>query len=174
MHHNRSQVTHPPAQSWTQVSVRPCEVEEADQRLVRHILNLINNSYKNTLIHLVDTDVLVLLISYIGQVELSDIEIRAYLINSDRYYKIKEIIQELGSDIFLALPLFYAFTGCDIVPSCYGKGKVYENKTLWSLFMDGVQLPQGWNHFEEAIYFLPLSSQKFLVLILSNLGRMKG
>ena len=34
--------------------------------------------------------------------------------------------------------------------------------------MDGVQLPQGWSHFEEAVYFLPLSSQKFLVLILST------
>ena len=32
--------------------------------------------------------------------------------------------------------------------------------------MDGVQLPQGLSHFEEAVYFLPLSSQKFLVLIL--------
>ena len=35
-------------------------------------------------------------------------------------------------------------------------------------FMDGVQLPQGYSHFEEAVYFLPLSSQKFLVLILST------
>ena len=34
--------------------------------------------------------------------------------------------------------------------------------------MDGVQLPQGYDHFEEAVYFLPLSSQKFLVLILST------
>ena len=33
--------------------------------------------------------------------------------------------------------------------------------------MDGVQLPQGYSHFEEAVYFLPFSSQKFLVLILS-------
>ena len=39
--------------------------------------------------------------------------------------------------------------------------------------MDGVQLPQGYIYFEEAIYFLPISSQKFLVLILS-IGRMKG
>ena len=31
--------------------------------------------------------------------------------------------------------------------------------------MDGVQLPQGYSHFKEAIYFLPLSSQKLLVLI---------
>ena len=40
--------------------------------------------------------------------------------------------------------------------------------TLWPLFMDGVQLPQGYNHFEEAVYFLPFSSQKVLVLILST------
>ena len=39
-----------------------------------------------------------------------------------------------------------------------------KKKTLWPLFMDGVQLPQGLSHFEEAVYFLPLSSQKFLVL----------
>ena len=34
--------------------------------------------------------------------------------------------------------------------------------------MGGVQLPQGQSHFEEAVYFLPLSFQKFLVLILST------
>ena len=34
--------------------------------------------------------------------------------------------------------------------------------------MDGVQLPQGYSHFEEAVYFLPFSPQKFLVLILST------
>ena len=32
--------------------------------------------------------------------------------------------------------------------------------------MDGVQLPQGYSHFEETVYFLLFSSQKFLVLIL--------
>ena len=35
-------------------------------------------------------------------------------------------------------------------------------------FMNGVQLPQGYSHFEEAVYLLPFSSQKFLVLILST------
>ena len=34
--------------------------------------------------------------------------------------------------------------------------------------MDGVQLPQGYSHFEVAVYFLPFSSQKFLVLIQST------
>ena len=44
---------------------------------------------------------------------------------------------------------------------------VFNFLTLWPLFMDGVQLPQGCSHFEEAVYFLPLSYQKFPVLILS-------
>ena len=35
-------------------------------------------------------------------------------------------------------------------------------------FMDGVQLPQSYSHLKEAVYFLPFSSQKFLVLILST------
>ena len=43
-----------------------------------------------------------------------------------------------------------------------------KKKTLWSLFMDGIQLPQGYSHYEEAVYFLPLSSQNALVLILST------
>ena len=34
--------------------------------------------------------------------------------------------------------------------------------------MDGVQLPQGQSNFEEAVYFLPLDFQKFLVLTLST------
>ena len=40
--------------------------------------------------------------------------------------------------------------------------------------MDGVQLPQGYSLFEEAVYFLPLISQKFLVLILSTLEGWKA
>ena len=46
--------------------------------------------------------------------------------------------------------------------------KLKKKQTLWPLFMDGVQLSQGYSHFEEAVYFLPLSSQKFLELILST------
>ena len=34
--------------------------------------------------------------------------------------------------------------------------------------MDGVQLPQGYSHFEEEVYFLPFSSQKYQVLIFST------
>ena len=39
--------------------------------------------------------------------------------------------------------------------------------------MDGIQLPQGYNHFREAVYFLPLSSEKFplLILLISEGGK---
>ena len=40
--------------------------------------------------------------------------------------------------------------------------------------MDGVQSHQDYSHFEEAVYFLPLSSQKFLVLILLTKERWKA
>ena len=39
--------------------------------------------------------------------------------------------------------------------------------------MDGVQLLQDYNHFEEAVYFITLSSQKFPVLILSTMEEWK-
>ena len=107
----------------TPVSVRPCEAEEADQRLVRHTLNLISNGYNNIIVRTIDTDVLILLISYIEQIELNAVELHAYLINSDKYFNIKQIIHDLGSDTCLALPFFFAFTGCDTVSSFYGKGK---------------------------------------------------
>ena len=49
-----------------------------------------------------------------------------------------------------------------------------KNKSFMApFFKDGVQLPQGWSHFEEAVYFLPLVPEipgtHFI-----DLGRMKG
>ena len=41
-------------------------------------------------------------------------------------------------------------------------------KLYSSFLVDGIQLPQGYSHSEEAVYFLPLSSHKFLFLILST------
>ena len=45
----------------------------------------------------------------------------------------------------------------------FSEHKKKTSKTVWPLFMS-----QGQTHLEEAVYFLPPSSQKFLVLILST------
>ena len=86
-----------------QFSVRPCEAEEVDQCLVRHTLNLISNSYKNTLIRLIDIDVLVLLILYIGQVQLNDNR------NSCMPHKLRQVLQHQTSYENLVL-IFSCFT----------------------------------------------------------------
>ena len=60
---------------------------------------------------------------------------------------------------------------------CEGLPPINQKKlknTLWTLFMDGVQLPQGYSHFEEEVYFLPLSFQKFPDPHFTDLGGMKG
>ena len=40
--------------------------------------------------------------------------------------------------------------------------------------MDGVQLPQGQSHFEEAVHFLPLKFPEIPGTHFIDLGRMKG
>ena len=49
-----------------------------------------------------------------------------------------------------------------------------KKQTLWPLFMDGVQLPQGYSHFEEAVYFLTLLCIEIPGTDFIDLGRMKG
>ena len=122
---NTSLVSQPSCSELDQhVPTRPCEAEEADQRLVRHALNIIANGYTNVLVRTIDTDVLILLVSYISQQQIGDgVNIHAFLINSDKFYNIRTIIDSLGPDICRALPFFYAFSGCDTVSSFYGKGK---------------------------------------------------
>ena len=60
--------------------VCPCKAEKEDQQPVRYKWNLIHNGYKNILVRTIDTDVLVLLISHIGWVELGDVDLHAYIV----------------------------------------------------------------------------------------------
>ena len=44
-------------------------------------------------------------------------------------------------------------------------GQIKKKKTLktsWPFFMDGVELSQGYTHFEETVYFLPTNLTIFL------------
>ena len=85
-------------------------------------------------------------------------------VNCDgQFYKINEyvrhVVEESSRDLFWNLIVWNFY---------FLLSRKNLKKTLWPLFMNGVQLPQGYSHFEEAVYFLPFCSQKFLVLILST------
>ena len=80
---------------------------------------------KRIVIRTIDSDVLVLLISYVGHLQNLDpeVEIFAYLTNGKKYYSNVEISTSLGREVCFALAFFYCFTGCDTVSSFTGKGK---------------------------------------------------
>ena len=58
--------------------LRPCDAEEADQKIVRNTSNLLRNGYKNILIRTVNTDVLNLHISYFSQFKFNDVSVYAH------------------------------------------------------------------------------------------------
>ena len=71
-------------------SITKCQSEEADQRIIGHVIESYNE-YKRLVARTIDSNVLVLLISYVGRVENLDpvIEIYANLTNGKEYYKKK-------------------------------------------------------------------------------------
>ena len=109
--------------------ITKCQSEEADQRIIRHVLHIIHSydKFERIVINTIDTDVLVLLISYVGRMKSigpsPNLEIYAYLTAGKKYYNIREITKSLGKEVCLALPFFYCLTGCDTVSSLNGKGK---------------------------------------------------
>ena len=131
------------------VSITKCQSEEADQRIIRHVLHIIGNyaNYKRIVVNTIDMDVLILLISFIGRIDDIDpeLDIFAYLINGRKYYNIRDIASNLGKDMCLALPFFYCLTGCDTVSSLTGKGKC----KAWDAWFNSAKRDKFTNVFKE-------------------------
>ncbi|CAB3996630.1 Hypothetical predicted protein [Paramuricea clavata] len=92
-------------------SMPECNHEEADTRIVVHVLHAIQvEQAKSVLVRTVDTDVVVILVG--------------------TFYNLKSIVPDLdllGEARSRSLPVFHALTGCDTTSSFYGKGK----KSAW-------------------------------------------
>ena len=97
--------------------------EEADQKLVRHMIQCVRSSVKQCVLRTVDTDVVISLIAYSRPVKNFDCVVLACLISavSNRFYNINKITEELGERICRAFPFFYALIGCDIVSSFFNR-----------------------------------------------------
>ena len=131
-----------------------CTSEEADQRAVRHARDAISEGYEFVLVQTIDTDVLVLLISFAGTFCSESNSVYAALSSCTgdvTYYDVKDIAGKIGIDAANALPFFYAFTGCDTVSSIFNHGKckcwdVWQNDErnydITSVFVTLGRLPQ--------------------------------
>ena len=105
--------------------INDCTSEEADQRLVRHTINCIENGFNKVVVRTVDTDVLALLLGNIPYIKrIADATVYSLFGQSNlSYYNIAEIATQCGDQFSTAVPFMYGFSGCDTVSSFFGMGK---------------------------------------------------
>ena len=91
------------------ISITHCQSEEADQRLIRHILHCILAQYKKIVVHTVDAGVFILLIPYVSQFYdfCTDFNVYAHMVNwVCEYYDVISAIFDLDKETCNALPFF--------------------------------------------------------------------
>ena len=114
-------------------SLAPCTHEEADTRMLLHAVDAANKGYRRIILRTVDTDVLVLAVSTVVQLEDTEIWVAFGTGKHLRYIPVHDVAQQLGNEKARALPMFHAFTGCDSVSSFAGRGKKTAFET-WKAF----------------------------------------
>ena len=132
-----------------QDDVKYCKSEEADQRMIRHVISCAKNGYNRVDVKTVDTDVLMLMISVYPVIRTHCPLLSLYcchgLGKSQQFYNIVRIATELCNDICMTLPFFYAFSGCDTVSSFYGISK----SKLWNRWMESANQKLFTNLFKK-------------------------
>jgi len=93
-----------------------------------HALDASKEGFKKVMVRTVDTDVVVLAITYFAQLSLDELWIAFGCGKSFRYIAVHDIAASLESKRCEALSFFHAFTGCDQTSAFAGRGK----STAWS------------------------------------------
>ena len=108
----------------------PCSHEEADTRMLLHMVDANQMGHKKILIRTVDTDVVVLAVSMARTIhEENELWIAFGNGNGCRYLAAHQIAKGLGPEKAQALPMFHSLTGCATTSSFAGHGK----KSAWSV-----------------------------------------
>ena len=103
--------------------ISSCTSEEADQRIIRHAINLIDKGYQHFQIRSADTDVTILSVAHSKIIFSNGVNVLNVNCGSGKFYNVKSISVQLSADVCKALLFFHAFTGCDTVSSSYNHGK---------------------------------------------------
>ena len=102
--------------------------EEADTRMVYHLHHIAQNHMSsNVTIRSNDTDVLIIIVYYMAQVDDSVnvwMDAGRASNNTRRLISINDLVSSVDHDILDALPGLHAFTGCDYTSSFMNKGKI--------------------------------------------------
>ena len=123
--------------SLEKLNIEPCNHEQADTRLLLHVLDGANSGIKKVSIITVDTDVVVIALRHFFTLNLEELWIEFGVDKYRRYIPIHTCAETFGRKLRSSLMLWHALTGCDTVSSFNGKGK----KTTWKvlrLFDEGL------------------------------------
>ncbi len=105
--------------------MQACDHEEADTRLVVHIVHAIHNGHGKILVRTVDTDVIVILVGKFFYLLSLNSDISIWVAfgkgKSFSYWHINSICTFLGEEKALGLPVFHSLTGSDTTSGFFGK-----------------------------------------------------
>ena len=127
-------------------SMLPCNHEEADTRILIHLLDALEHGSSTCLVGTVDTDVVVILIgkfhALLTQYSAASIWIAFGSGKNYTHLHINTISHALGKDKSTALPVFHCYTGCDTTSAFCGKGK----KSAWIAWNSYPEVTQAFNY----------------------------
>ena len=103
--------------------IAPCTHEEADTRLMVHILDAASCGHRRIRIRINDTDVIVVAVSVASTVPTNELWITFGSGKNVQNIPAHTIAMLLGPDKASTLPMFHALTGCDTVSFFGGRGK---------------------------------------------------
>ena len=118
-----------------------CSHEEADTRIMIHLLNAIELGSRKVNIRTVDSDVIIILIGKFFEIKdkIEDVCVTFGTGKNLVHYSIRRIYNELGDSKSKAFLFFHAFTGCDTVSAFCGKGKKTALST-WKAFRNATKV----------------------------------
>ena len=116
-------------------SLAPCNHEEADTCLLLHAVDAAWQGHDKSMLHIVDTDVLVLAVSFFSEVAATELWVAFGTGNNLRYIPAHIVALHLGEERSRALLMFQSFAGCDTNSAFHGKGNCTDWET-WSNYQE--------------------------------------
>ena len=105
--------------------------EEANTRIVPHLVDSLTNGFSTCLVRTVDTDITFVILGQLHHLLTLNPSARIWIAfgigKVFKYLNINSISHGIGHDKSLALPIFHSFTGCETTSGFFGKGK----KSAW-------------------------------------------
>lgn len=110
-------------------NLAPCTHEEADTRLMVHVLDASCCGHRRIIIRTSDTDVVVLAVSIVSRIPAEELWVAYGTGKHLQNIAVHTIAAALGRERAFVLPMFHALSGCDTVSFFAGRGK----KTAWDI-----------------------------------------